>query len=606
MPGGKAKTRTQHETSEAPIGSERPQLEERVLDYFHRNSHAMDSVGGVARFWVGENHGRVERCLVDLHRRGLLQKRTIAGTDFYSLQQEPQRPASQQSRPAADSQAQACGRILIVDDDPSIRSFMMGALSEEGHSVAVAENGVRAIEMFHADPFDLVVTDLWMPGRSGIDVLQAVKDHRPSTEVIVITAHADLEAAIEALRHGAYDLLTKPLDDIQLLYRAVERALQKQRLSTDNFFLVDTVQTRNLELKETVARLAAVNEIGKATTGLLELQEIYDTVVRMVAQHLKVRRVSVLVAEPDSDTMSLVAAVGIAEYEALNQRVRVGEGIAGRVAATQSPLLVTDIEKTELRELRSGGRYTTPSFIATPLSVSSPMHYQRERVGVINASDKHSGDPFNEQDLEFLSTLSSHVAVAIEHARLVSDMEDGYLALLVSLIQAAEDSRPETRGHSRRVTELATAVAAAMELPDSRVRLLKRAAALHGVGRLLRSSGNGSGKSSDERDGAAAFMATERILVPIASLREVRELVLHAADGFDDSGSVFGAGRIGTPLESRILALCEEFVRRTSGTDRDPEKQRQVLETLRNQASHKHDPQIVAALGQLVEAGEVR
>ena len=94
MPGRKAKTLTQHE---------RPHLEERVLEYFQRNSHAMDSVGGVARFWVGENHGLVERCLVDLHGRGLLQKRTIAGTDFYSLQQGPQRPTSQQSRPAAGS-----------------------------------------------------------------------------------------------------------------------------------------------------------------------------------------------------------------------------------------------------------------------------------------------------------------------------------------------------------------------------------------------------------------------------------------------------------------------------------------------------------------------
>jgi response regulator RpfG family c-di-GMP phosphodiesterase len=600
MPGGKAKTLTQHETSEAPIDSERPHLEERVLDYFHRNSHAMDSVDGVARFWVGENHGLVERCLVDLHGRGLLQKRTIAGTDFYSLLQELQRPTPQQSRPAADSQAQACGRILIAAADASIRSFMMGALSEEGHSVAVAENGDRAIEMFRADPSDLVVTDLLMPGCTGIEVLQAVKDHCPSTEVIVVTAQADLEAAIDALRHGAYEVITKPLDDIQLLYQAVERALQKQRLSMDNFFLVDTLQARNLELKETVARLAAVNEIGKAMTGLMDLHEIYDTVVRMVAQHLKVRRVSVLVAEPDSDTMSLVASVGIAEQEARNQRVQVGEGIAGRVAATQSPLLVTNIEKSDLRDLRSGGRYTTPSFIVTPLSVSYPMHYQHKRVGVINASDKHSGDPFDEQDLEFLSALSSQVAVAIEHARLVKDLEDGYLVILVSLIQAAEDSRPETRGHSRRVTELATAMAEAMELPDSRVRLLKRAAALHEVGRLSTPTEDGAGATP------TTFMATERILAPIASLRGVRELVLHAADGFDDSGSVFGVSRIGTPLESRILAVCEEFVRRTPGTDRDPEKQRQALETLRNQAGHKHDPQIVAALCQLVEAGEVR
>jgi len=179
-------------------------------------------------------------------------------------------------------------------------------------------------------------------------------------------------------------------------------------------------------------------------------------------------------------------------------------------------------------------------------------------------------------------------------------MEDGYLAVLISLIQAEEDSRPETRGHSRRVTELATAVATAMELSDSRVRLLKRAAALHEVGRLSSPTKDGAGTTP------AAFMATERILAPIASLREVRELVLHATDGFDDSGSVFGISRIGTPVESRILAVCEEFVRRTSGKDRDPEKQRQALETLRNQAGHKHDPQIVAALGQLLEQGEVR
>jgi hypothetical protein len=378
----------------------------------------------------------------------------------------------------------------------------------------------------------------------------------------------------------------------------------------DNFLLVDTVQIRNLELKETVARLAAVNEIGKATTGLLELQEIYDTVVRMVAQHLKVRRVSVLVAEPDSDTMSLVAAVGIAEHEALNQQVQVGEGIAGRVAATQSPLLVTDIEKTDLRELRSGGRYATPSFIVTPLSVSSPMHYQHERVGVINASDKHSGDPFDEQDLEFLSTLSSQVSVAIEHARLVKDMEDGYLALLVSLVQLAEDSRPRTHGHSRRVTELVAAVAKAMELPDPRVQLLKRAAALHRVGQLLQREENRAGATGAggawAEESRAAFRATERILAPMASLREVREIVLNATDWFDATDNVFAVDRSGIPVESRILAACSEFVCRTAGNERDLEAQHDALEAIGKRAGRNHDLDVATILNQLRERGEVR
>jgi len=64
---------------------ENPSLEHRVLEYFRQNVRAMDSADGVARFWVGEQVGLVERCLIDLHHQGFLEKRTIGGTDFYSL-----------------------------------------------------------------------------------------------------------------------------------------------------------------------------------------------------------------------------------------------------------------------------------------------------------------------------------------------------------------------------------------------------------------------------------------------------------------------------------------------------------------------------------------
>ena len=70
---------------------ESPSLEHRVLDYFRQNARAMDSADGVALFWIGEQVGLVERCLVDLHHQGLLEKRTIAGTDFYSLPKKQSR-----------------------------------------------------------------------------------------------------------------------------------------------------------------------------------------------------------------------------------------------------------------------------------------------------------------------------------------------------------------------------------------------------------------------------------------------------------------------------------------------------------------------------------
>ncbi len=373
-------------------GNERPDIEERVLRYFRAHPTAMDSVEGIARFWVHEDRAAVVRAVAALQVRGLLLKRTIAGTDFYCLPQEPSehQPGTpgEAARPTGSK-----GRILVVGDEAVVREFLVAALAGAGHSVAQAADGARAMEMLQAAPFDMVVTDVVMPGVSGIQVLEAARRLRPGTEVLVVTGHADLETALEVLRRGAYDMIPKPLSGPETLLLAVERALERRRLADDSRRLVDSLQARNQELKEAVARLAAINEIGAATTGLLDLNEIYGTLVRLVAQHLSARRVSVLIAEADSETMTLAASVGITEPEALGRTVRLGEGIAGRVAATEKPLLVQDIERTDFKWLRPGGRYKTSSFMITPLMISYPIRYKRRRLGVINVSDKHSGEP---------------------------------------------------------------------------------------------------------------------------------------------------------------------------------------------------------------------
>ena len=586
---------------------ESPDIAERVLAYFRRNTEAMDSVEGIARFWVREDREVVEQCLADLHARGLLEQRLIGGTAFYSCLAGPtvgNRPPA--ARTSAGKRPEAPGRILVVDDDPSVRTFLVAALTEAGHSVAAAEDGRRGIEIFQADPCDLVLTDVMMPGTSGLEVLRTVKRRSPGVEVIVVTAHASLDTAIQALRDGAYDLITKPLPDLDTLFRVVDRALERRRLAEDNRRLVASLQARNVELTETVARLAAVNEIGKATAGLLDVGDLYGSLVRLVAQHLKARRVSVLVSGPDSDTMTLVASVGIPEEEGTTFSLRVGEGIAGRVAASQSPLLVQDIDKTDLKAMRTGGKYSTSSFMITPLTVSYPIRYQRRRLGVINVSDKHSGEPFNEQDLEFLSTLASQMAVAIENARLVKEMEDGYLGALVALIQAMEDLRPGSRGHSQRVAGLAAALARDLGLPKERVDLLVRAAALHELGRLA--SPPEEAERLQERPGssgaryAASVMAVERLLAPIASLRHVREIILRSAEWFDASSNPLIPGGAGVPIESRILATCEEFVALSAGAD-DAVAAAHVLKSFRKRRGRKHDPEVVAALVRVVEAG---
>jgi two-component system response regulator PilR (NtrC family) len=127
-------------------------------------------------------------------------------------------------------------KILIVDDERSVRDVLSIMLKRAGYAVTLAEDGEEAIEQAKKDIFDLVITDLKMPKVGGLEVLKAVKEISPDTVVVMITAFATHETAVEAMKRGAYDYLTKPfqVDEVQLIIR---NALEKRRLSTENMLL---------------------------------------------------------------------------------------------------------------------------------------------------------------------------------------------------------------------------------------------------------------------------------------------------------------------------------------------------------------------------------
>jgi DNA-binding NtrC family response regulator len=119
-------------------------------------------------------------------------------------------------------------RILVVDDKENILKLFARLLGD-GYELTTAADGGRAISLVAAQPFDVVVTDLKMPGADGFEVLRAVKSRAPETEVIMMTAYATVADAVEAMKQGAYDYLQKPFDpdDASLV---VARALERKRL----------------------------------------------------------------------------------------------------------------------------------------------------------------------------------------------------------------------------------------------------------------------------------------------------------------------------------------------------------------------------------------
>jgi CheY-like chemotaxis protein len=132
-------------------------------------------------------------------------------------------------------------KTLVVDDDKRMRSVLKSLLTEEGHEAIVCADGLEGIARCGETPFDLVITDLIMPGASGIDVLKACRKSHPETLVVLITGFASLETAIQAIREGAYDYITKPfkMEEMKIVVR---NAGEQIRLLRENKRLLRELQ----------------------------------------------------------------------------------------------------------------------------------------------------------------------------------------------------------------------------------------------------------------------------------------------------------------------------------------------------------------------------
>jgi len=123
--------------------------------------------------------------------------------------------------------------ILLIDDDQSLRRVIEFTLAEQGYGVRTASTGEEGLALFERERFDAVITDITMPGMSGIEVLKKVQTANPSLPVIVITAYGTVENAVEAMKLGAFDYITKPFNRDELRI-TLERALRLRKLEREN------------------------------------------------------------------------------------------------------------------------------------------------------------------------------------------------------------------------------------------------------------------------------------------------------------------------------------------------------------------------------------
>ncbi len=225
--------------------------------------------------------------------------------------------------------------VLVVDDEPGMCNFVQKTLAAEVGRVSVAASAEEAEPLLVQQSVDVLILDIALPGASGIDLLKRLREQGVGCEVILITAFADLETAIEALRAGAGDFLLKPFRGVQLL-NAVKHALERTRLRRENWVLRRTLSQRTPPADGLVGQSVAIKGIQAALRRVAAV----DSTVLLTGESgtgkelaaLALHRLSPNAAAPFVPVNCANIAPALIEYELFGQSARPAQGRPGQLS----------------------------------------------------------------------------------------------------------------------------------------------------------------------------------------------------------------------------------------------------------------------------------
>jgi CheY-like chemotaxis protein len=312
--------------------------------------------------------------------------------------------------------------ILIVDDTRTSRAKLTEILEAQGYHVTVASSAEEATPLFLTQEFNLVITELMLPGMSGLNLMKIVKERCPDSDVVIISSNASSFNTLKALRQGAYDFIVKPIDDETVLYNVIERALEKQEQGRKKQFLLNELTEKNRGLQDSLAMMRTINQICLLLTSTFDTAAILQKLTEAATEHLQATRGYLLLLDKSGINLNVKVCTGIDPASSAHVRLAINNGISGQVVASGKPVIMENFSDENYTssiaaEDPDGVLLAAPSLLSVPLQVNGRI------VGAVTISGGCDGKPFTDDHLDFLSMLSRFASIAIENAGVVYNLK---------------------------------------------------------------------------------------------------------------------------------------------------------------------------------------
>jgi putative nucleotidyltransferase with HDIG domain len=441
-----------------------------------------------------------------------------------------------------------CHRVLVVDDDETFARSVADALEDRDIEAMAVTAPAEALDLARGGAFSAAVVDLVMPGMDGLELARRLRRASPATEVLLLTGHADMRSAVEAVRNELFDYLQKEALQAPRLRRSVRAAIARSELRAENERLVARLQesTRRLTvLDELSARLAAEHHLDRLIEGLLVAAR--DLVGAAAVRVLLMER-------NDLGDLQIKAARGDGEV-ATGVHFGTGDGIATGVAESGTPVRVAVARDHPAFSPRCDDMGTTlPGFVCVPLAGPA-------LTGALVAAGR--AVPFSDEDATLLASLARQGAVAIENAKAHEVNANFFTHASEILVSLLDSHDADYEGHSRAVASLADMVARRLALPEAERRRVHFGALLHDVGKLR------LGPGLLAREGPLSPSETEllrrhpalgvEMLRPVARWGDLAPIIHTHHERWDGQGYPRGLAGADIPLGGRIVAVAEAF-----------------------------------------------